>query len=112
MRYRFEASFVYHRTEAHDPDLGEFLDRVDEHLIDKLGAQDVFIAAEAASSTFTIALTESSAADELAAAAKALATIRTAFHAEDCSTPDWPECSELLSFGMVKQQVEAQLQPA
>ena len=101
MTYRLEAQFIYHATESEDPELNVFLDRVDEHLVEGLGCKDVLIASDGASSTFSIALAAEGDDYERAFSA-ALGTLRTAFHAENCSTPEWPACSELVNAGLMK----------
>lgn len=101
MTYRLEADFIYHVTRDDDPELNVFLDRVDEHLVEQLGAKDVLIASDGASSSFSIALAAEGDDYETAFAA-ALGTLRTAFHAENCDTPDWPACSELVNAGLMK----------
>jgi hypothetical protein len=102
MGYRLEAGFRFHRTEADDPMLNEFLDRVDIQL-DSLGAKDVAIISDAEDSTFLVALWADGESDELAFSA-ALRLLRQAFHNEDCETPDWPRWAQFLSAGISKKE--------
>jgi hypothetical protein len=112
MIFRLEADFIFTRTDPSDPQLNEFLDRVDEHLVDKLDAQDVLIVSDQDASTFTVALyTEGTDAE--AAFAAGLGTLRTAFHAENCNTASWPDFSKLTHAGLSQMNQEAGIaQPA
>jgi hypothetical protein len=101
MSYRLEAGFDFVRTASDDPTLNEFLDRVDEHLVDALGAKDVTIVSDAEESSFNIALLAEGDHEGMAFAT-ALAMLRTAFHAENCETPDWPRWAEFRGAGLKK----------
>jgi len=111
MGYRLEADFAFHSTTPEGLTLNEFLDRVDIHLVDKLHGEDVTIVSDAKSSLFTVSMT-ADGESEAEAFNASLVKLRTAFHAEDASTPEWPTWTEYKNAGLIKKSESREPVPA
>jgi len=95
-QYAIDASFIFKATEPADPTMVDWLDDVSDHLR-LLGAKDVSIVSEGASSSFTVSLVVEAAEEELHTAVKnAVDTLRTSFHACHGGTPNWPTSHEAM----------------
>jgi hypothetical protein len=79
-------------TEASEEQLEAFLDSVLEHLAE-LGYEDVDLVASLAEhhAEFLMGIRESEVEDRTDAGIQLLGALRTAFHANMCATPAWPE---------------------
>ena len=94
--YTVDASFQFAATDTHAPTLEDWLDTVAEHLR-KLDATDVSIVSEGSTDQFTVSLVVESAAQQLHYVVEdGMDVLRTAFHACEGGTPDWPTAHEAL----------------
>lgn len=105
--YALEASFKFHSNES-DPSLEDWLDGVSEHL-SKLAAKDVSIASSGVDSTFAVSWVVE-VADEAAihdVVKTGMDALRTAFHACEASTADWPTPAAAIHGGINVTLVES-----
>jgi hypothetical protein len=95
IRYALDASFAYWRDNDDDPPLADWLDKMTAHLYE-LGVDGVFVTSQTSTSTFTVSMT----IDALDGASienvvgEGMVAIRTAAHACDARTQNWPTPSE------------------
>lgn len=113
VRYLVEACFGYESDDGSE--MVEFLDAVVDHLQDALRATELLVTSHP-DGRFNAEVVVSVADDEHVehAVAQAMTQFRTAFHACDAATTEWPTPSDAVEKVRVRllQSSQRQLQPA
>lgn len=95
--YAVEADFTY-SFDGEGGDIVAFMDSVVDHINESLDADDVFVVLNEDNQSFTISCVVTSPDGESieTVVGKGMGLFRTAFHACNGSTPDWPTLNEAL----------------
>jgi hypothetical protein len=98
-RIRLEPEFHVTWSDGETPDLTELLDKVWLHLVQSLGVMGLTMSSEGEDKFSLSMMLDLEESEELEQALlRAMATIRTACHAEGASTPGWEASLAFCSF--------------
>lgn len=107
--FELEATFSYLQTNDDPEPIGDFVDRVTDHLID-LGAEDLHVVLDTDDRSIVLGVVAAAHSQESieTTIGKVMGTLRTAFHYCGAATPEWPTTRELIFDGVTVKSVDVE----